>query len=73
MTGRTETLPARLRHELCQLLQETDPHRCLDSLETVVVRTHLNQFGLATEPAAASRPLTIEGWVTWAARHLPDS
>lgn len=63
----------RLRRELAALLQETDPHRCLDSLETVVVRTHLNQYGLAADPSAVNRPTTIAGWVTWVAERSSAS
>ncbi|HEY0636609.1 MAG TPA: hypothetical protein VGD67_03095 [Pseudonocardiaceae bacterium] len=63
----------RLREELTALLQESDPHRPLDSLETVVVRTHLNQYGVVADPSAADRPTTIEGWVTWVAERSPGS
>ncbi len=70
--GQTPT-PQRLRDELADLLQETDPHRGLDSLETVVVRTHLNQYGLAAGLSAADCPTTIEGWVTWVAERSPAS
>jgi hypothetical protein len=63
----------RLRDELTTLLQETDPHRRLDSLESVVVRTHLRQYGMETDPPATGRPTTIEGWVTWVAERSSAS
>lgn len=65
----------RLRGELADLLQETDPARPLDSLEAVVVLTYLRNQRLvpATAPAGAQRPNTIEGWLTWVARHSPGS
>jgi hypothetical protein len=64
--------PVRLRGELADLLQETDPDRPLDSLETVVVLSFLRGRGLVPagfrpEPGE-DRPRTIEGWVAWAAR-----
>ena len=69
----TLTESADLRGKLQQLLQETDSHRQLDSLESVVVLTYLaNQIAAPDEPAQ-DRPKTIEGWVAWAARHSFDS
>ncbi|GAA4433789.1 alpha/beta hydrolase [Actinokineospora soli] len=53
------------------LLQETDVRRPLDSLETVVVRTHLTSAGLA--PGEPPNPNTIEGWGAWAVRRSPVS
>lgn len=74
----TLTESADLRGKLQQLLQETDPHRQLDSLESVVVLTYLaNQLAAPDGPApdgpAQDRPKTIEGWVAWAAKHSFDS
>jgi hypothetical protein len=66
MTARPD--PAALRTELAALLQEDDPHRRLDSLESVVIGSYLTNRALA--PALPVRPpTTIEGWVTWVARH----
>ena len=48
------------------LVQESDVRRPLDSLETVVVRTHLTSMGLA--PGEPPNPNTIEGWGAWAVR-----
>jgi hypothetical protein len=60
----------QLGETLSHLLQETDPHRPLDSLETVVVLTYLGDRGIALPNAAAQgHPKTIEGWVTWVADH----
>lgn len=63
----------RLRDDLTELLQETDLHRRLDSLETVAVRSHLGRLGLVTGLPGAGRPTTIEGWVTWVAERSPGS
>ncbi|SCF35178.1 hypothetical protein GA0074695_5940 [Micromonospora viridifaciens] len=52
-----------LRAQLTHLLQEEDPHRTLDSLESVVIRTYLTNEGYGTP--AEDGPLTIEGWVAW--------
>lgn len=62
-----------LRRELRDLLQENDDGRALDSLENVVVLTYLNDRALAPPAAADTRPSTIEGWLTWVARHSPGS
>lgn len=49
-------------------IQETDPHRRLDSLETVAVLTYLTELGLVPDgpPEPETRPSTIEEWGTWA-------
>lgn len=52
---------------LRSLLQESDVRRPLDSLEAVVVRTHLTGIGLS--PGGPPNPNTIEGWGAWAVRH----
>ncbi|HEX4703842.1 MAG TPA: hypothetical protein VH352_17055 [Pseudonocardiaceae bacterium] len=70
MTARPDV--GHLRRELRDLLQENDDERQLDSLETVVVLTYLNERALAP-PTAGTRPHTIEGWLTWVGRHSPDS
>jgi len=70
MTARPD--PAALRTELAALLREHDPHRPLDSLESVVIGSYLTNRALA--PALpADLPTTIEGWVTWVARHSVSS
>lgn len=58
-----------LRGELESLLQETDPRRPLDSLETVVVLTYLRNRQLLPSGAGEEPPGTIEGWLAWAALH----
>ncbi|MFJ1745736.1 hypothetical protein ACIOJD_05755 [Streptomyces sp. NPDC088116] len=63
-----------LRTRLCGLLQEDDPDRPLDSLETVVVTAFLTKRAPDREiPTPPDAPRTIEGWVTWAARHSSGS
>jgi aryl carrier-like protein len=62
-----------IRAELTSVLQETDPHRPLDSLETVVVLTRLRRHGLEPDMPPLERPGTIEGWVTWAVRRSSAS
>ncbi|MFI7637830.1 hypothetical protein [Nonomuraea sp. NPDC049400] len=63
----------KVRQDLHELLQESDPQRPLDSLETVVVLSYLDKNRLDVGADAADRPQTIEGWVAWVARHSPDS
>jgi hypothetical protein len=58
-----------LRGELESLLQETDPRRPLDSLETVVVLTYLRNRQLLPSGGGEEPPRTIEGWLAWAALH----
>lgn len=58
-----------LRGELEGLLQETDPRRPLDSLETVVVVTYLRNRQLLPPHVDGERPATIEGWLAWVALH----
>jgi hypothetical protein len=58
-----------LRGELESLLQETDPHRPLDSLETVVVLSYLRNRQLMPAEVSDERPTTIEGWSAWVALH----
>lgn len=53
-----------LRTRLCNLVQEEDPHRPLDSLESVVVRAYLTDQGFGAP--AEFGPRTIEEWVAWA-------
>ena len=55
-----------LRARLCDLVQEDDPHRPLDSLESVVVRAYLTDQGFGAP--AESGPRTIEEWAAWAGR-----
>ncbi|MEU6714636.1 hypothetical protein ABZ897_24470 [Nonomuraea sp. NPDC046802] len=62
-----------VRQDLHDLLQESDPRRPLDSLETVVVLSYLDKNQLDAGDEVADRPQTIEGWVAWVARHSPDS
>jgi len=52
-----------LRTHLSHLVQEEDPHRALDSLESVVVRAYLTSQGYGAP--AEGGPRTIEGWVAW--------
>jgi hypothetical protein len=56
-----------LRAQLSHLVQEEDPHRTLDSLELVVVRTYLTNQGYSAP--AEGGPSTIEGWVAWVGQH----
>jgi hypothetical protein len=70
---RTGADPSRLRSDLATLLQESDPDRPLDSLETVVVQTYLTNHGLAAGGLTEDRPRTIEGWITWVAQRSLDS
>lgn len=58
--SRDELLP-----DLKRVLQETDPHRLLDSIEAVSVRAHLAGRGL-DYPDGVPLPNTMEGWVEWA-------
>jgi hypothetical protein len=64
---------ADVRAALASLLQESDPDRPLDSLETVVVLTHLADRALPLPASPQDRPTTIEGWVAWVARHSHGS
>jgi hypothetical protein len=58
---------AALRAELAGLLQEDDPQRRLDSLETVAVLTYFARHAPGrTLPELPDAPRTIEEWVTWA-------
>lgn len=59
----------RVRGDLHRLLQERDPRRVLDSLETVVVLAYLKDCGLAVGAGTGEAPDTIEGWSAWAVRH----
>jgi hypothetical protein len=54
--------------ELMELLQERDPDRRLDSLETVVVVTYLREHLSRAVEVGPDSPHTIRGWVTWADR-----
>ncbi|WP_157162879.1 alpha/beta fold hydrolase [Actinoalloteichus spitiensis] len=72
-SGPTPTSPpntvAALRAALVDAVNESDPTRRLDSLETVVVLAYLRNTRLvSTPPEPPDRPDTIEGWVTWVAR-----
>ncbi|MFF3866996.1 hypothetical protein [Micromonospora sp. NPDC001898] len=60
-----------LRAQLSHLVQEEDPHRTLDSLEAVVVRTYLTNQGYGAP--AEDGPRTIEGWVAWVGQHSSAS
>lgn len=63
-----------LRTRLCGLLQEDDPDRPLDSLETVVVTAFLTKRLPDREfPTPPDAPKTVEGWVTWAVRRSSGS
>ncbi|MFI8831114.1 hypothetical protein ACIGPN_08835 [Streptomyces afghaniensis] len=74
-TGPGTETESELRAGLTALLQESDPHRQLDSLENVVVRAYFTkripEAGVVPGPADA--PKTIEGWVTWAVRRSSGS
>lgn len=66
--------PGELRARLSALLQESDSHRPLDSLESVVVRGFFAKRVPEGEvPGLSDAPTTIEGWVTWAVRHSSGS
>ena len=67
-------LPAReeLLAGLQSVLQETDPLRQLDSIETVAARAYLSRWGLE-HPNGAQFPQTIKGWVEWAVHYSTDS
>ncbi|AWT44905.1 MULTISPECIES: hypothetical protein [Streptomyces] len=66
-TPRTPDGVPDLQEELAGLLQEDDPRRRLDSLETVVVLSYFaRQAPGRTLPELPDAPRTIEGWVTWA-------
>jgi hypothetical protein len=67
MTTETNELSKELEFEL----QESDHHRELDSLETVVVRSLLAARGLTVGDDYAPDHNTIEGWLTWAAHSSP--
>ena len=60
-------LPPRdeLVAQVQSLLQETDSHRRLDSIEVVVIRAQMTRWGLEY-PQGIPLPDTIEGWVEWA-------
>ncbi|MFI5931971.1 hypothetical protein [Actinoplanes sp. NPDC051494] len=55
-----------LRARLSDLVQENDPHRPLDSLESVVVRAYLTDQGYGAP--AEGGPRNIEEWAAWADR-----
>lgn len=69
--GRHRT--AALRTDLQYALQETDPHRPLDSLETTVVLAYFagQGFDVPADSDDHDLPTTIEGWLQWADRSSP--
>ncbi|WP_026422078.1 alpha/beta fold hydrolase [Actinokineospora inagensis] len=55
-----------VRQELCELLQEPDDGRLLDSMETLAVLAHLDSRGVAVgQGELTDYPATIAGWVDW--------
>jgi hypothetical protein len=66
----TRTSTKELCSEIEFELQETDHHRELDSLETVVVRSFLCARGFAVSDDHAPPANTIEGWLTWVEHSL---
>jgi hypothetical protein len=63
----------RMRHDLQELLQESDLGRPLDSLETVVVISYLTERDIPATAAGFVSPHTIEGWLAWVAQRSADS
>ncbi len=63
----------QIRLDLVRVVQEPDANRELDSLETVAILSHLQQYSFSIEPTEAQEILTIEGWVIWAGQHLLPS
>ncbi len=48
------------------LLQETDHHRPLDSLDTIIVQSYLASKGIEVLDDSGPRTNTIGGWLEWA-------
>jgi hypothetical protein len=61
-------LPPRpeLEKELELLLQETNHHRPLDSLDRVIVLSYLSAQGIDLAEGQGARTNTIQGWLEWA-------
>jgi hypothetical protein len=64
----TVQLPSRdvLERKLDQALQDTDHHRVLDSLETIVVQTLFSTEGLTVSDNFVPSENTVAGWLEWA-------
>ena len=50
---------------LGQALQESNQHRPLDSLETVIVKSCLMSLGVEADANFVAQPNTIAGWLEW--------
>ena len=50
---------------LQEALQETNHHRELDSLETIIVRTWLTSQQIECDSANMPEENTIAGWIAW--------
>ncbi len=75
MTDMTQTLPLNIKlleEELCEVLQTTDQHRILDSLEIVVVRSKLAAHGIRIDRMEAAKNDTIGEWLAWLHKFSPD-
>jgi hypothetical protein len=69
----TSPTPEDLRRGLEYVLQETDAHRELDSVETVTVQAYLTGQGFPVPDGRPQDPQTIAGWLAWAAHCSPAS
>jgi hypothetical protein len=62
--------PDQIRAELSHALQETDPLRPLDSLETTIVLAYFTGRGVVVDRnRTKTLPTNMEGWLRWADRH----
>jgi len=58
----------KIKIEFGSALQETDPSRPLDSLETVVIKTIASKHGIQIADEIIPETNSIAGWIAWIER-----